>query len=293
MKSSIATINPMKTLETIPQLREELKAYRRLGQTIGLVPTMGYLHEGHLRLVRQSKKENDATVVSIFVNPTQFGPHEDFDRYPRKPEKDKELLKELEVEAVFYPGLKDIYPEGYATYVEVEKLGQVLCGKSRPTHFRGVTTVVLKLLNIVSPTRAYFGRKDAQQAILIKKMVRELNLEVMIKTIPIVRDPDGLALSSRNAYLSAREREEALCLSRAFKKAEREIANGCRDTAAIKKILHNEVEKHSLVKIDYLEVVSLDSLSPVHQIDPENTLVAGAIWVGKTRLIDNFILGEI
>jgi pantoate--beta-alanine ligase len=283
----------MKTLETITQVRQKLKASRLRGQSIGLVPTMGYLHQGHLSLVQQSKKENDITVVSIFVNPTQFGPHEDFDRYPRNLERDEQLLMEMEVEFVFYPGLKEIYPRGFATYVEVEKLGQVLCGKSRPSHFRGVTTVVLKLLNIVSPTRAYFGRKDAQQAILIKKMVRELNLEVMIETLPIVRDPDGLALSSRNAYLSAEEREAALCLSRALKKAEAKIARGHTDTAAIKEILQNEVGKHPLVEIDYMEVVTLDTLEPQEIIDPANTLVAGAIRVGKTRLIDNFILGEI
>lgn len=283
----------MKTLETIARLRQELKAARQQGQTLGLVPTMGYLHQGHLRLVQQSKKENDVTVVSIFVNPSQFGPHEDFDRYPRDLERDEQLLREMGVEVVFSPGLAEIYPKGYATYVEVEKLGQVLCGKSRPSHFRGVTTVVLKLLNIVSPTRAYFGRKDAQQAILIKRMVRELNLEVMIETLPIVRDPDGLALSSRNAYLSAEEREAALCLPRALKKAEAEIARGRTDTAAIKEILQKEAGKHPLVEIDYLEVVTLDTLEPRDIVDPANTLVAGAIRVGKTRLIDNFILGEI
>jgi pantoate--beta-alanine ligase len=283
----------MKIFETTHQLREELRKYKRQGQTIGFVPTMGYLHRGHLSLVEQSKKENEKTVVSIFVNPTQFGPGEDFDRYPRDPEMDERLLKELEVDVVFYPAVKEIYPEGYATYVEVEKLGNVLCGKSRPTHFRGVTTVVLKLLNIVSPGCAYFGSKDAQQAIIIKKMVKDLNLDVTIQTMPIVRDPDGLALSSRNAYLSAEEREAALTLSRALKKAKTEIDHGLRDAPAIEELIQKEINKSPLVTIDYVEVVSLDALGKIKTITVDNTLVAGAIWVGKTRLIDNFTLGEI
>jgi len=283
----------MKIIETIQQLREELSKYKRQGHTIGFVPTMGYLHQGHLSLVEQSKKENDQTVVSIFVNPAQFGPGEDFDRYPRDLQMDEQLLKELAVDVVFYPAVKEIYPEGYATYVEVEKWGNVLCGKSRPTHFRGVTTVVLKLLNIVSPTCAYFGRKDAQQAIIIKKMVKDLNLEVTIHTIPIVRDPDGLALSSRNAYLSTEERKAALSLSRALEKAKTEIAHGLRDASAIKDLLRKEIDKYPLITIDYVEVMSLDALEQIKTITLDNTLVAGAIWAGKTRLIDNFILGEI
>ncbi|UCH96640.1 MAG: pantoate--beta-alanine ligase [Candidatus Aminicenantes bacterium] len=283
----------MKTLKTVDKLREELKKYKSAGHTLGFVPTMGYLHQGHLSLVRQSKKENDVTVVSIFVNPAQFAPDEDFDQYPRALARDEQLLQELNVDVVFYPAKEEIYPGDYATYVEVEKLSKVLCGKSRPTHFRGVATVVLKLLNIVSPTRAYFGRKDAQQAIIIKKMVKDLHLDAAIHTVPIVRDPDGLALSSRNAYLSAEERKAALCLSQALKKAKSAIDNGLRDSLAVKDILQKEASKHPLVKIDYLEVVSLDDLEKVKTIDITNTLVAGAIRVGKTRLIDNFILGEI
>ena len=282
----------MKTFETINQLREELRKYKSR-QTIGFVPTMGYLHQGHLSLVEQSKKENDVTVASIFVNPTQFGPEEDFDSYPRDVEKDERLLRELEVDVVFYPTVKEIYPEGYATYVEIEKLGNMLCGKSRPTHFRGVTTVVLKLLNIVFPTSAYFGRKDAQQAIIIKKMVKDLNLDVTIQTLPIVRDPDGLALSSRNAYLSPKERKAALGLSRGLRKAKIEIDHGLRDAAAVKESIQKEISKDPLVTIDYIEVVRLDTLEKIKTIAIDNTLAAGAIWVGKTRLIDNFILGEI
>jgi pantoate--beta-alanine ligase len=283
----------MKIIETIQQLREELRKYKEQGQTIGFVPTMGYLHRGHLSLVEQSKKENEKTVVSIFVNPAQFGPGEDFDRYPRDPETDERLLKELAVDVVFYPAVKEIYPDGYATYVEVEKLGKALCGKSRPTHFRGVATVVLKLLNIVSPTCAYFGRKDAQQAIIIKKMVKDLNLDITIQTIPIVRDPDGLALSSRNAYLSAEERKAAISLSRALEKAKTEINHGLRDASAVKELIQKEINKYPLVTIDYIEIVSLATLEKIKTITVDNTLAAGAIWVGKTRLIDNFTLGEI
>jgi pantoate--beta-alanine ligase len=283
----------MKIIETIEQLREELRKYKTQGQTIGFVPTMGYLHRGHLSLVEQSKKENEVTVVSIFVNPEQFGPGEDFERYPRDLEGDERLLKELATDVVFYPAVKEIYPGGYATYVEVEKWGKVMCGKSRPTHFRGVATVVLKLLNIVSPTRAYFGRKDAQQAIIIKKMVKDLNLDIIIQTIPIVRDPDGLALSSRNAYLSAGERKAALSLSRALEKAKTEIYHELRDASAIKELIRKEIGKYPQVIIDYVEVVSLDALEQIKTITVDNTLVAGAIWAGKTRLIDNFTLGEI
>ena len=283
----------MEILETIPRLREILNLHRDRGQSIGFVPTMGYLHRGHMALVEQCKKENDITVVSIFVNPTQFGPNEDFDRYPRDLEGDERLLREAGVDILFYPGLNEVYPQDYATYIQVEKLDHMLCGKSRPTHFRGVATVVLKLLNMVAPRRAYFGRKDAQQAIIIKKMVWDLNLEVSIRTIPIVRDPDGLALSSRNAYLSAEERQAALSLSRALEKARAAIAGGLRDATAITGLLREDVGRSPLITIDYLEMVSLDRLEPIAAVEPGNTLVAGAIWVGKTRLIDNFILGEI
>jgi pantoate--beta-alanine ligase len=285
----------MKILPTISQLKNELKKYKSADnkQTIGFVPTMGYLHEGHLELVRQCKKENHRTVVSIFVNPTQFGPSEDFDTYPRDTEKDIRLLEELAVDFLFFPDLPAMYPDGYRTYVEVEKLDKVLCGKSRPTHFRGVTTIVLKLFNIVTPDRAYFGRKDAQQAIIIKKMATDLDLDITIRTIPIVRDPDGLALSSRNVYLSARERAAALAMPRALQKMKKEIQNGLEDAHAAKRIFQDEVAGESLLEIDYIEIVTLNGLEPTGKIDINNTLVAAAVRVGKTRLIDNFILGEI
>lgn len=287
----------MKIIKKIAAVKEEMKKHR--GKRTGFVPTMGYLHQGHLSLVEQSKKENDLTVVSIFVNPAQFAPHEDFDQYPRDFAKDEKLLKELGVDILFYPEVEEIYPPGYKTYIEVEKLSKVLCGRSRVTHFRGVATVVLKLFNIVTPVQAYFGQKDAQQAVIIKRMVTDLNLDVNIRVMPIVRDFDGLALSSRNVYLSAAEREAALHLSKALKKVRQQIDKGLRRAEAIKEEIKKELGKSKLIKIDYIEVVSLDRLEPFNekneaaQIDMNNTLAAAAIWVGKTRLIDNFILGEI
>lgn len=285
----------MKIITTLAELRDVRE--KMSPSTVGFVPTMGFLHEGHLSLVKASTSENKFTLVSIFVNPAQFGPHEDLARYPRDFERDKTMLDKLGVDGLFFPTLNEIYPEGYGTYVEVEKLSQALCGKSRPTHFRGVTTVVLKLFNIVKPDQAYFGQKDAQQAIIIKKMTRELNMDINIRTIPIVRDADGLALSSRNCYLSPAERQSALCLSRALRRAQDETRRGCRNATLLKNILHEEInqtiKQDPSISIDYLEVVSLDRLETVATIDMHNTLVAGAIRVGQTRLIDNFILGEI
>lgn len=289
----------MKIIKTIPEVKAEIRKHREQGRSIGFVPTMGALHRGHLSLVETCRKENDITVVSIFVNPTQFGPNEDFEKYPRDFQKDESMLNDLDVDIIFYPVKDDIYPPGYATFVNVEPLGQVLCGKSRPTHFRGVATVVLKLFNIIQPDRAYFGRKDAQQATLLKKMVVDLNLDVTLKALPIVRDSDGLALSSRNVYLSPGERAAALSMPRALEQAGKQIRAGLRNAAEIKAGIEAELKKTSLVTIDYVEVVTLDRLesyneSPQGQpIDLKNTLVAVAIKVGKTRLIDNIILGEI
>jgi len=283
----------MKIIRTIDEIKKELEKYRRQGKTIGFVPTMGALHNGHLSLVEQCRKENDIAVVSLFVNPAQFEPHEDFNTYPRDLERDEKLLRERGVDILFSPGLNEIYPGGYLTYVEVEKMGKVLCAKSRPHHFRGVATIVLKLFNIVNPGYAYFGRKDAQQAIIIKKMVKDLNLDVIIKTMPIIRDPDGLALSSRNVYLTSEEREAALNLPGALQKIKSEIDKGLRDVSVVKDMFQKEVKKSPLVKVDYLAVVSLDQLEEVDEIDTGNTLVAAAIRLEKTRLIDNFILGGI
>jgi len=277
-------------------MKKEIQTLRTDGRTVGFVPTMGALHRGHLSLLEPCKGENDLTVVSIFVNPSQFGPGEDFDRYPRDFRRDEALLREQGVDILFYPDTAEIYPPGYATYVEVEKLGNVLCGKSRPTHFRGVATVVLKLFNIVRPDNAYFGRKDGQQVILLKRMSVDLNLDVTIKAMPIVRDEDGLAMSSRNVYLSAEEREAALYFTRALREAKERIGSGLENAPGIKAFIEAEIKKSPLVTVDYIEVVTLDTLEPFPEdrvIDKNNTLVAGAVRVGKTRLIDNFILGEI
>lgn len=289
----------MKIIKTILAAKAEIRKHREQNRTIGFVPTMGALHKGHLSLVETSQKENDITVVSIFVNPAQFGPNEDFEKYPRDFQKDEAMLNELSVDIIFYPDKNEIYPPGYSTYVEVENLGNVLCGKSRPTHFKGVATVVLKLFNILNPDRAYFGRKDAQQAILLKRMVSELNLNVILKALPIVRDTDGLALSSRNVYLSPEERAAALHLPHALMQAEKQIRDGMQNAAEIKASIKTELKKNPLINIDYVEVVTLDRLEPFpgssqeQLIDIKNTLVAAAVKVGKTRLIDNIMLGEI
>ncbi len=291
----------MKIARSITELREMLRHYRYGSdpesifreQSIGFVPTMGYLHQGHLSLVEMSKKDNDVTVVSIFVNPTQFAPNEDLDTYPRDLDRDSRLLEEMGTDVLFFPDAADIYPEDYHTYVEVEELGTKLCGKSRPSHFRGVVTIVLKLFNMVQPGFAYFGRKDAQQAVIIKKMVADLNLPVTIRTAPIVRDTDGLALSSRNVHLSVEEREAALNLPRALKEAQKMIGSGIRDAVEIRNVILDKLKSEPLIKVDYVEIVRLNNLEPLQTIEPENTLTAAAIWVGKTRLIDNFILGEL
>ena len=281
----------MKIIKKIDQIKKEL---REAGdKSIGLVPTMGYLHEGHISLIRRCKEENDVTVVSIFVNPSQFGPGEDFDSYPRDLDKDKILLQDLGVDVVFSPDADEIYPENYSTFAEVEKLGKVLCGNSRPTHFRGVVTIVLKLFNIITPQNTYFGQKDAQQAIIIKKMVKDLNLDLKVKILPIIRDKDGLALSSRNAYLSVEEREAALLLPRALDKARSRINEKNYVSSKILEEIKKELNKSELVEIDYVEIVDLDKLQKIDKIEEGNTLVAAAIRVGKTRLIDNFVLGEI
>lgn len=281
----------MKTIKKIDSLRKELYLYVK--KRIGLVTTMGYLHNGHLSLIDQSIKENDISVVSIFVNPHQFGPNEDFNFYPRDMEKDLKLLEEKGVDILFSPDSKEMYPENFSTFVEVEKLSKVLCGRSRHTHFRGVCTVVLKLFNIVNPNNVYFGAKDAQQAVLIKRMKEDLNLDINIRIMPIIRDEDGLAFSSRNRYLSKKEREAALLMPEVLKNVNILINNGVFDANEIRKKIVGELKKSKYIKIDYVEVVNLKTLKNVEIIDKENTLVAAAIKVGETRLIDNFILGGI
>jgi len=281
----------MKVITKINDLKENLK--NELNKSIGFVPTMGYLHEGHLSLIKESLKENDKTIVSIFVNPTQFSPNEDFTSYPRDITRDENLLKELGVDYLFYPSIDEIYDKNHKTYIIVEELSNKLCGKSRPTHFRGVTTIVLKLFNIVKPTNAYFGRKDAQQAIIIKRMTTDLNLDIKIKTMPIVRDVDGLALSSRNVYLSPEERMSAIKLNLSLTKAKSMIKSNILNSEEIKRAIEDVLNNDKNIKIDYIEIVDLINLEPLKTINLNNTLVAIAAWVGNTRLIDNFVLGEI
>ncbi len=271
-------------------MMELSRQWRQEGKTIGFVPTMGYLHEGHLSLVRQARKENDVVVVSIFVNPTQFGPGEDFDRYPRDLKRDMGLLGPIGVEAVFVPSVEDMYPPGYRTYVEVEDITTRLCGASRPGHFRGVTTVCCKLFNIVQPHRAYFGKKDFQQYVVLRTMVADLNMDLEIVPMPIIREPDGLAMSSRNTYLNQEERKAALCLYCSLKKAQRLFAQGERDARVIKEEVEGVIKVEPLANIDYVEVVDPDTFLPVEEVK-EGTLVALAVKVGPARLIDNTQLG--
>ncbi|MFH1861920.1 MAG: pantoate--beta-alanine ligase, partial [bacterium] len=259
------------------------------GFKVGLVPTMGYLHQGHLSLVEALKDRCDRLIISIFVNPTQFSPGEDLDRYPRDFERDERLLLESGVHAVFYPSVETMYPTGYRTFVQVEDLSAVLCGRSRPTHFRGVATVVAKLFLITNCDVAAFGQKDYQQALIIQRMVQDLNLNVEIIVCPIVREPDNLAMSSRNQYLSPEERKRAICLYQALTEAEKLFRASERSAAILQEAMESIVRSITEVRIDYLSIVDAETLQPVRHID-RRTLLAGAIFVGKTRLIDNIIL---
>ncbi len=282
----------MRTVKSVREMQAICRALRRTGKRIGFVPTMGYLHDGHISLVRCAKKENDVVVMSIFVNPTQFGPNEDFERYPRDLKRDSEIAKKEKVDFLFVPQVSDMYPEGFSTYVEVEGLTEGLCGARRPGHFRGVATVVTKLLNIVQPHRAYFGKKDFQQLKVIERLVKDLNFDVEVVGCPIVREEDGLAKSSRNVYLSAEERKSATSLYRALKLAKKMFDEGERDAEKIKSEMEKFILSHPHVKkIDYIEIVDVDSLKPVKSLK-EGDLIALAVFVGNTRLIDNWVVGE-
>ena len=278
----------MKIVKKISILQKEVSRLKRGGRRIGLVPTMGYLHEGHLSLVRFASKENDVVVVSIFVNPTQFGPHEDLQKYPRDLKKDLRLLKGF-CDIVFTPVPKDMYPRDSCTFVEVRGTSDILCGSTRKGHFIGVTTVVAKLFNIVLPDNAYFGQKDAQQAAIIKKMARDLNFPVKITVLPIVRDKDGLALSSRNSYLSDNERRDAVVLFQALRSAQRLVKQGAKDSVKIKDILADFIGRTPSARIDYIEIVDQDTLESVKAIERQALLLL-AVYIGKTRLIDNAVL---
>jgi pantoate--beta-alanine ligase len=279
----------MKVIKKIDKMRRAVSGIKSRGMSIGFVPTMGYLHEGHLSLVRESIRKADVTVVSIFVNPAQFGPREDFKEYPRDLNRDSEVLEKERIDYLFVPEADEMYPQGYKTYVEVCDLQDKLCGRSRPGHFRGVCTVVLKLFNIINPDVSFFGQKDYQQAIILKRMVKELNLRVKIEALPIIREEDGLALSSRNNYLTQEERKAALVLSKSLKEAQSMMEKGQRDSAAIIKGMKEIVGGEPLVKIDYVEIVDMNELNPVPRIEKE-ALAALAVFIGKVRLIDNAIL---
>ena len=277
----------MQVTTTVEETRKLVKNWKKEGKTVGLVPTMGFLHEGHASLIRRCREENDIVVVSDFVNPTQFGPTEDLEAYPRDFKRDSELCESLGADLIFHPEPKDMYHDPHA-YVSIDTLSDTLCGKTRPIHFKGVCTVVSKLFNIVAPDRAYFGQKDAQQLAVIKRMVKDLNVDTEIIGCPIIREEDGLAKSSRNTYLSADERQAALVLSRSLKIGKQLVDAGEKSAKAIKDAITAEINKEPLAKIDYVDVVDFDTITPVDEIKG-TTLVAIAVYIGKTRLIDNFI----
>jgi pantoate--beta-alanine ligase len=277
----------MQIIQTKQDLREAIRGFKARGATIGFVPTMGYLHEGHLSLMRRARAENDITITSIFVNPTQFGPNEDLDAYPRDAQRDTDLMAAEQVDVAFFPTVEALYPQGFTTYVDVEgPMTQVLCGRSRPTHFKGVTTIVAKLLNLVTPERAYFGQKDAQQARVIQQMVRDLDVDVQVVVCPIVRESDGLAMSSRNAYLTGRQRKDAVVLNQALREAAACVADGERSAAVIKALIERQIQTVEAAAIDYVAVVDADTLEVVDTLSG-NILIAVAVAFGKSRLLDN------
>ena len=279
----------MKICSNIKEIRAYVKGLKEEGKVTGLVPTMGYLHEGHLSLMRAAKKNCDISIVSIFVNPAQFGPNEDFKRYPRDFKRDERLAKNEGMDAVFYPAAKSMYPPDYRTYVNVDGMTEALCGASRPGHFRGVTTVVTKLFNIVQPDIAYFGQKDAQQALVLKKMTSDLDIPVRIEILPIIRESDGLAMSSRNSYLSRKERQEARVLYEALKKARRLIKKGERSSEKIVKSMCGIIRAKKSAVVDYVSIVDMKNLKELKKVK-KGALIALAVWIGKTRLIDNIIV---
>lgn len=281
----------MKTLSSIRETRTLVRAARQQGKKIGFVPTMGALHAGHVSLVRAAKSRSGFVVASIFVNPTQFGPTEDFSRYPRSFEADQEKLEAEGVDLLFAPSVEDIYPAGAVTFVNVEQISERLDGRSRQGHFRGVATVVSKLFNIVEPDVAFFGQKDAAQAAIIKRMVRDLMFPVEIVVAPIVREPDGLALSSRNTYLSPEERRQATVLSRALREAEARFNNGETSAENLIAIAQQVFSSEPAVRVDYVEIVDPETLEEV-SVARQGALVAVAAFVGSTRLIDNVVLGS-
>lgn len=280
----------MKIISNIVKMRRFILKERKKHKTIGFVPTMGCLHQGHLSLIRQAKKDCDACIVSIFVNPIQFGPKEDYRIYPRDLERDSILAKSAGCDCIFYPQVKNMYPEKYLTYVNVADITDGLCGAGRPGHFKGAATVLAKLFNIVEPDIAYFGQKDYQQALVIQKMVKDLNMPLKIRVMPTVRESDGLAMSSRNAYLNARKRLEAAVLYRTLQKAKSEVLSGERDSRKIIREIKKEIMQEKSAKIEYIAVADAKTLEPLEYIKSK-ALLALAVWFGETRLIDNIVIG--
>ncbi|AOR23630.1 pantoate--beta-alanine ligase [Clostridium taeniosporum] len=274
-------------IKEINEIRKVIKEWKKEGLTVGYVPTMGFLHEGHKSLIKRAVKENDRVIVSVFVNPTQFGPNEDYDSYPRDINKDLKLCEKTGANIVFNPNPDEMYFDNRSTTVSVSGLTNVLCGLKRPGHFDGVCLVVSKFFNIITPDRAYFGQKDAQQVAVIKRMVRDLSIDIEIVTCPIIREEDGLAKSSRNTYLSEEERKAALILSKSLLKAKEKLEKGERNPQIVKSIIKDLINSEPLAKIDYVELVDDDSLENIEYID-KNILIAIAVYIGKTRLIDNF-----
>lgn len=275
----------MQVTKTVEETRKQIKQWKKEGKTIGLVPTMGFLHEGHASLIRKCREQNDIVVVSDFVNPTQFGPNEDLEAYPRDFERDSKLCESLGADLIFAPSPEDMYHDPHA-FVSIDTLSETLCGKTRPIHFKGVCTVVTKLFHIVAPDRAYFGEKDAQQLVIIRKMVKDLNFDIEIVGCPIVREEDGLAKSSRNTYLNDKERQAALCLSRAVKTGKEVIYTGA-DAKEVLNPMKAIIEAEPLARIDYVMMVDALTMQPIEKAD-RDVLVAMAVYIGKTRLIDNF-----
>lgn len=282
----------IKIVHTIEEVRTQVKEWRKNGESVGLVPTMGYLHEGHQSLIKKSVEQNDKTVVSVFVNPMQFAPTEDLESYPRDLNSDAELCTETGADLIFNPEPEEMYKNGFCSFVDMIGPTAELCGKSRPIHFRGVCTVVSKLFNIVQPDRAYFGQKDAQQLAVIKRMVLDLNVPIEIVGCPIIREDDGLAKSSRNTYLNDEERKAALILSKTIFMGKKLVEDGLTDAKELVRLMKENIETEPLAKIDYVEVVDFNDISIKDEIS-DNTLVAMAVYIGKTRLIDNFIVEKI
>ena len=280
----------MKVVSTIKEVRESVKEWKKQGLTVGLVPTMGYLHEGHGSLIKTARENNDKVVVSIFVNPMQFGPTEDLATYPRDLDHDAALCESAGVDLIFHPEAEEMYEKDFCSFVDMTGLTEGLCGKTRPIHFRGVCTVVNKLFNIVTPDHAYFGQKDGQQLAVIKRMVRDLNMDIEIVGCPIVREEDGLAKSSRNTYLSSEERKAALILSKTVALG-KELAKTEKDANKVVEAMKKNIETEPLAKIDYVEAVDALSMAPVEKLEG-TCMLAMAVYIGKTRLIDNTLINE-